>query len=308
MTAGLLLLASGVGAGIFGSLLGLGGGVLLVPLLTLGFGRPLRESVAVALVCVIVTSTAAASVYLQNRVANLRLGLYLALFTALGSLAGGLIAFLIEERFLAGLFAALLAYVALSMARAGLRTPSPAATAATVAPDTASAEAIDAATDPDAADGATAAPSSPARPPAPAASGGSPSLTDRLSGTDYRVRHLVPGGAASVGSGMMSALLGVGGGIINVPVMHLLMGAPLRVAAATSNLMVGVTAIASAVIYLARGEIDPFIAGPLALGVFVGATLGSRNAHRVDLRIIRWLFVAVMAYTAFQMGLRAVQG
>ena len=123
MIAGLVLLAGGAAAGVFGSLLGLGGGVLIVPLLTLGFGRPLREAVAVSLVCVIVTSSAAAGVYLRGRVANLRLGTVLALFTAIGALVGALVAFVIPERVLAGLFALLLAYVALSMGRAGLRLP-----------------------------------------------------------------------------------------------------------------------------------------------------------------------------------------
>jgi uncharacterized membrane protein YfcA len=88
--------------------------------------------------------------------------------------------------------------------------------------------------------------------------------------------------------------------------MHLIMGVPLRVATATSNLMIGVTASASAVIYLLRGQIDPFVAGPLAVGVFVGATLGSRTAHRIDLRVLRFLFVAVLLYTAYQMVRRAM--
>ena len=84
------------------------------------------------------------------------------------------------------------------------------------------------------------------------------------------------------------------------------MGVPLRVATATSNLMIGITASASAVIYLIRGGIDPYVAGPTAIGVFVGATIGSRLAHRVDVRVLRWLFVVVLAYTAVQMLLRAL--
>jgi uncharacterized membrane protein YfcA len=90
--------------------------------------------------------------------------------------------------------------------------------------------------------------------------------------------------------------------------MHLVMGVPLRVATATSNLMIGVTASASAVIYLLRGEIDPFVAGPIAIGTFVGASAGSRAAHRIDLRVLRVLFVVVLLYTAVQMVRRAVGG
>jgi len=116
--AELLLIVGGVAAGAFGALLGLGGGVLIVPLLTLGFGLPLRESVGASLVCVIVTSSAAASVYLQRDVANLRLGMTLEMFTAIAAMAGGLVAFLVPDRVLALMFAALLAYVAVTMARA----------------------------------------------------------------------------------------------------------------------------------------------------------------------------------------------
>src|SRR4051794_8442573 len=109
------MIAGGVAAGAFGSLLGLGGGILIVPLLTLGFGLPVREAVGVSLVSVIVTSSASASVYLQQHVANLRLGMTLELFTATGAVLGGLISYLLDERTLAGLFAILLIYCGLSM-------------------------------------------------------------------------------------------------------------------------------------------------------------------------------------------------
>ena len=132
------------------------------------------------------------------------------------------------------------------------------------------------------------------------------SLIDRLSHPDYRIRNLGGGVAGSVGAGVISALLGVGGGIIKVPLMNLLMGVPLRVATATSNLMIGVTASASVIIYLLRGGIDPLVAGPTAVGVFVGASIGSRIAHRVDVRVLRMLFVVVLLYTAFQMLVRAL--
>jgi uncharacterized protein len=239
-----------------------------VPLLTLGFGLPLREAVGVSLVCVIVTSGAAAAVYLERRVANLRLGMTLELFTAIGALIGGLVAFLVSERILAGLFAAMLVYVAITMARG--RDP---------APD----------------DAAVAG-----------AAGATLPFGLVLDGPGYSVRNLGPGVAGSVGAGVASALLGIGGGLIKVPVMHLLMGVPLRVATATSNLMIGVTASASAIIYLLRGGIDPYVAGPTAIGVFLGATLGSRTAHRLDFRILRVLFVVVLSWTAFEMIRRAV--
>jgi len=132
------------------------------------------------------------------------------------------------------------------------------------------------------------------------------SLAGRLSGSGYRVRHLPFGMAGSVVAGLLSALLGVGGGIVKVPIMHLVLGVPLRVSTATSNMMIGVTATSSAVIYLLRGAIDPYVAGPTALGVFVGASVGSRVAHRIDVRVLRWLFVIVLVYTAFEMARKAL--
>ena len=119
------------------------------------------------------------------------------------------------------------------------------------------------------------------------------------------VRRWPAGIAGSVVAGVVSALLGIGGGIIKVPVMHLVMGVPLRVATATSNLMIGITASASAIVYLLRGGIDSYASAPTAVGVFVGATIGSRLAGRVDLRFLRLLFVAVLLYTAFEMARRA---
>jgi len=251
----LLMIAGGTAAGVFGSLLGLGGGVLIVPLLTLVFGLELREAVGVSLVSVIMTSSVAAGVYLERHTADLRLGMRLELFTAIGALIGGSIAFLLAERLLALLFAGLLIYVAVSMLRA--RTPA-----------------------------------------APAGPPGEPET--------YEVRNMRLGVVGATGAGVLSALLGVGGGIVKVPLMHLGMGVPLRVATATSNLMVGITAAASAVIYVIHGGVDPYVAGPTVIGVFLGASIGSRISHRVDVRVLRFLFVAVLLYTAFEMLIKVV--
>jgi len=272
---GLVLIVGGVAAGLFGSLLGLGGGLLIVPLLTLVFNLPLLTAVGVSLVCVIVTSGASAGVYLERRVANLRLGMVLELFTAVGALAGALAAFILPEVILELMFAALLVYVAVTMIRG--RDPEP---ENVEAPAEAAATAGDVAED--------------------------SSFIAALSGPGYRVRHLGFGAVGSVVAGVTSALLGIGGGLVKVPVMHVLMGVPLRVATATSNLMIGITASASAIIYLLRGGIDPYVASPTAVGVFFGASLGSRVAHRIDLRILRGLFVAILLYTSWQMLQRAV--
>ena len=262
MVVGLLMVAGGAFAGVFGSLLGLGGGVLIVPILTLGFGLGLREAVGVSLVCVIMTSSAAAGVYLERHVANLRLGMSLELFTAIGALVGGSIAFLLDERLLALLFAALLGYVAITMLRAGRGAPS----------------------------------SEPA-----------PSAEETADAIEAMPRRgLAIGVAGSFGAGIVSALLGVGGGIIEVPLRDLAGGLPPPAASAPHDRMVGITAAASAVIYALHGGIDPYVAGPTAIGVFIGATAGSRVAHRIQLRYLRLLFVVVLGYTAIQMLLKAV--
>jgi uncharacterized membrane protein YfcA len=281
------LLAGGAAAGLFGSLLGLGGGVLLVPLLTLVFGLDLREAVGVSLISVIMTSSAAAGVYLERHVANLRLGMSLELFTAMGALVGGLVAFLVDERWLAVLFAALLVYVAITMLRAREPAPDDVARLPPEPEDDDSDRHIEPPLTGDLASFRAAA-------------------LAHLSGDTYAVRHLGRGIAGSAGAGVLSALLGIGGGIVKVPLMHVGMGVPLRVATATSNLMIGITAAASAVIYLIRGEVDPYVAGPVAIGVFVGASLGSRLAHRVELRVLKLLFVAVLLWTALQMLLKAL--
>jgi uncharacterized protein len=285
---GLLMLVGGVATGVFGSLLGLGGGVLIVPLLTLAFGLDLREAVGVSLVCVIVTSGASASVYLQRNVANLRLGMVLELFTATGAVVGGAVAFLLDERTIAGLFAGLLGYVAVTMLRSARADRSESRDPEAAIADGIAPEPAEGGTDPH------------------AVAAGPPTPLDRLSGPGYRIRNLRIGAVGSVFAGVVSALLGIGGGIVKVPVMHLVMGVPLRVSTATSNLMIGITASTSAIVYLIRGGIDPYVAGPTVVGVFLGATLGSRTAHRVDLRLLRFLFVAVLLYTAFEMARRAL--
>ena len=305
MTVGLLMVGGGIVAGIFGSLLGLGGGILIVPLLTLGFGLPLREAVGVSLICVIMTSGASAAVYLERDVANLRLGMFLELFTAAGAVIGGAVAFLIDERYLAALFAVLLVYVAWTMLRsAATAADVPTVPAEMPAAGEVSATGLEVPLESASLDGTTPASGGGAMAARPA----SRAFVEGLSRPGYRVRRLRLGAAIGVVAGILSALLGIGGGIVKVPSMHLLMGIPLRVATATSNLMIGITASTSAIVYLLRGGIDPYAGGPTAVGVFLGAAVGSRAAHRVDVRLLRWLFVVVLLYTAFEMAQRAAVG
>lgn len=262
-----LLALGGLAAGVFGALLGLGGGILLVPLLTLAFGLPLSGAIGTSLVCVIATSTGAAAHNVTARRADVRLGTTLALGTVVGAVSGGLLAGLLPERALAALFSALLAYTAATMARALLRPRA----------STDEAAAVD--------------PSAPDGPNAPA----------------YR-RHRLPlavGGSFIAGN--VSGLLGVGGGVVTVPLIHLVQQAPLHVAVATSNFMIGITAAAGAYAYLFRGDVDPAVAGPVMLGVAVGAALGARLLGRLRATWLSVLFLAVLAYTALQMALTAIE-
>ncbi len=256
METWLFIVAGGLAAGVFGSLLGLGGGILIVPLLTLGLGIPLRDAVGVSLICVAATSAASGAVYLRSGAADLRLAMTLELFSAAGAIVGGVIAFALDERWLAALFAALLLGVALSMVRRR------------------AADATD--------------------------------VSGSVTARDKPPRRLRLGAAGGIAGGIASGVLGIGGGIVLVPLMHMVMGLPLRVAAATSGVMIAVTASAGGIVYLVRGGIEPYVLAPTALGVFIGAMTGARVAPRVDLRILRALFVVVLGYLALRMLGRAL--
>lgn len=262
----ILLALSGLFAGAFGAMLGLGGGILIVPILTLGFGVPLTAAIGTSLICVIATSTGAAAINVQAGRADVRLGITLAAGTVVGAVTGGLIAGFLPERALAGLFALLLGYTAVTMLRRLLRV-------ADAAPESRIAD-----------------PSAPDGPGAP----------------DYRRRRLPLAVGGSVLAGNVSGLLGVGGGIVTVPLVHLVMGAPMRVAVATSNFMIGVTAAAGAYAYLFRGDVDARLAAPVVLGVAAGAAAGAVLSARLHTRVLGAIFVLVVGYVAIQMALRAI--
>lgn len=262
----LLLALSGLAAGTFGAMLGLGGGILIVPILTLGFGVPLPSAIGTSLICVIATSTGAAAINVRAGRADVRLGVTLAAGTVVGAVTGGIIAGYLPERVLAGLFALLLGYTATTMLRGLLR---PAVTLA-------------------------ASPES------------DPAAPDGHDQPGYRTRRLSWGIGGSVLAGNVSGLLGVGGGIVTVPLIHLVMGAPLRVGVATSNFMIGITAAAGSYAYLFRGDVDSRLAAPVVLGVAAGAALGAILSGRLHARILGGIFVIVVGYVAVQMALRAV--
>lgn len=262
----LLLALSGLAAGAFGAILGLGGGILIVPILTLGFEVPLTAAVGTSLVCVIATSTGAAALNVRAGRADVRLGITLGAGTVVGAVTGGVIAGFLPDRVLAGFFAVLLAYTGVTMIR-GLRAGRHAADERT-------------SVDPSTHDG----------PEAPA----------------YRTRRLPWSLGGSFVAGNVSGLLGVGGGVITVPLIHLVMGAPLRISVATSNFMIGITAAAGAYTYLFRGDVDPRQAAPVVLGVATGAALGAALGPRLRTSWLVALFVLVVAYVAVEMAMRAL--
>ncbi len=267
--------SASLGAGVLGSLLGIGGGILLVPLLTLGLDLDIRYAIGASIVSVIATSSGAAAAYVRDRLANLRVAMFLELGTVAGALTGASLTGVIAGRWLFVLFALALAWSAVAMLRGN---------------DVPDAEV----------------------PPAP--------LADRLRlhgsyfdarlghDVEYRVTRPLTGLGLMYVAGTVSGLLGIGSGSVKVPAMDLGMRLPLKVSSATSNFMIGVTAAGSAAIYFARGDIDPFIAGPVCAGVLLGAWFGARFLPRIRASRLRVLFVLVLLWTALQMGLKGIRG
>lgn len=274
MSAVLIAFLVSIGAGGFGSLVGIGGGLIIVPVLSTLLGYDIKVAIAASLIGVIATSIAASGHYLATGIADRRLGVTLLVATALGGLTGGFVARYLDGRLLAILFGALLLFVAIQMTRQ-LRGSTAIIHAA-----------------PTPADEQHAFASSYVEP-----------TTGQTVG--YRAIRLPIGVAISYVAGNISGLLGVGGGIINVPTMNVVMTVPIRVATTTSTFMLGATAAASAMLYESTGQLDPLLAAPVALGVFLGARSGALLSKRVSPRQLRIVFIVVALFFAFQMFLKA---
>lgn len=260
---------SSIAAGFIGALLGLGGGLVVVPILTLALGLDIRYAIGASIVSVIATSSAAGAAYVRERLANVRVGMLLEIGTTVGALGGAFLAGVIEPRWIYVIFGCVLAAVAVAMLRhdEGRERSTAARDALAVKLRL---------------DGR---------------------IRDPASGefVEYPVGRTKFGLGVSVVAGVVSGLLGVGGGVMKVPMMNLAMGLPLKAATATSNLMIGVTGAASAGVYFARGDIEPFVAGPVAVGVLIGAVVGARTMGRMRNRPLRIVFTIVMVVVAVQM-------
>lgn len=260
-------------AGLLGSLTGLGGGMVVVPLLAIGFGVNLQYAIGASLISVIATSSGAAAAYVREGYTNIRIGMFLEIATTVGALGGAFIAGLISTSAIALIFAAVLLYSAWLSSRPRVEHitqdhSDPLARALRL-------------------DGSY-----------PTPTGLQP----------YGVTRVATGFGLMFIAGILSGLLGIGSGAVKVLAMDNAMRLPFKVSTTTSNFMIGVTAAASAGVYLRRGYIDPVLSFPVMLGVLSGALLGARVLTRSHPKHLRLVFSAVVVVLAAEMVYRAVTG
>lgn len=248
----LLLIAAGAMAGTIGAMLGIGGGVLLVPLLVLGFGVPMAHAIPASLVCVVAGSCAASASYMDRRLSDVRLALLLELATVSGAIIGGMVAAHLSPPVIALGFGAFALLVSVQMLVGTSVEP-----------------AVE---------------------------------------TNYTPQNYPLGVGGSFVAGGLSAVLGVGGGPVKVPLMNYGMKIPFKVASATSNLMVGVTAAASVATYSLHGQLRLALAAPLVVGVLVGSVIGSRWMVKLSTPTLKKLFAAVLLFIAGQMAWKGGMG
>jgi len=270
---------TGLVAGFLGSMLGVGGGPIIVPVLTLALGLPIHVAIGSSLVAIVANSCTAAGIYTQARLTNVKLGLLLETTTTPGAIVGGFIAAVIAPSILSALFGLILIYTAYTMiTRRHFMSDD-------TQPDSHIAQ---------------------------------PNSTDNLSSSlsnsyydqnldkvvTYKVTHTPVGLGSSFFAGITSSLLGIGGGIVNVPVMHLVMGVPMKAAIATSTFIITITAAAGALIYYYHGYIYPIIIAPLVIGAVIGARLGAELAQRARGVLLRRIFGTFLFLVALLMFIR----
>jgi len=265
LTFTLILLLGAYLAGLAGSLTGLGGGVVIIPLLTLFFHVDIRYAIGAALVASIATSSGSASAYVKEGIINVRLGMFLEIATTAGAVLGAIIAVYTPVNLVAILFGVMLIFSAAMTLRKkneGIITE-----------------------------------------------GSSLSYLLKLNGSyptkdgpvDYKLKNVGAGFSIMTLAGMLSGLLGIGSGALKVLAMDTAMKVPFRVSTTTSNFMVGVTAAASAVVYLQRGYIDPGIAFPVIIGVLAGAFTGSKLLMKINVNSLKLIFSIAITLIALNM-------
>lgn len=268
----ILLLITSMAAGFLGAILGLGGGIIIVPVLTLVYHVDIRYAVAASLICTVATSSGAAASYLRESFTNLRLAVFLEIGTVTGAITGFLIAAYINSKFLFLLFGFVLMFSAIMMLRK--RTEH----IATVNHPWAEKLQLDGAF-----------------------------IDEKNNLVEYKIQNVPFGLCVMYGAGILSALLGIGSGIFKVLAMDSAMKMPIKASSATSNFMIGVTAAASAGAYFLRGNIRPEIAAPVAVGIIIGSLFGARAMKRMPANTIRKIFVVVLAIVSVQMILKGLK-
>ena len=260
-------------AGLLGSLTGLGGGVVLVPLLTIFFHVDIRYAIGASLVSVIATSSGAAASYVKEGFTNIRIGMFLEIATTLGALLGAFLATWMPTSALAVIFGTVLLYSAFLSRKTRTQAqrnlpPDPLATRLRL-------------------------------------NGTFPDLEGMRS---YNVQRVPAGFSLMFGAGALSGLLGIGSGAVKVLAMDQAMQIPFKVSTTTSNFMIGVTAAASAGVYLSRGYVDPGLSMPVMLGVLAGSLLGSRILIKAETKSLRLVFSVVILVLGLQMLYKGIWG
>lgn len=270
----LLMLIVGVVAGFAGAILGLGGGIIVTPVLTLVMGMDIKYAIGASIIAVIATSSGATIAFLKDDVLNIRVAMLLEIFTTIGALTGAILAGIFNATVLFLLFGCLLVFQSWNMYRKLRGT-------ASEVPST-------------------------AHDPLAAKLRLNSSYYDKQlkQQVDYQVEK-IPGGALIMfGAGLASGLLGIGSGSFKVMAMDGMMKMPLKPSSSTSNLMMGVTATASATVYFFNGSINPVIAVPIALGILGGSTVGSRIMQLLPARVLRMIFIPVLLIIGVQLILK----
>lgn len=273
----IIVLIIGLFAGFIGSILGIGGGMIVTPILTIILGLDIKYAIAASIVVVIATSSGSAIAYLKDRVINLRVAMFLEIFTSIGGLIGALLTGVFPSWILYILFSLLITYSIINMLLKLKKEKL--------------GKIVEIKTD------------KIAKKLKLNSSYFDVNLNKKI---NYNVKNVPAGSIIMFGAGIMSGLLGIGSGVFKVIAMDGAMKMPLKPSSATSNFMMGVTAAASAIVYFLNGSILPEITVPVCLGVLVGATFGTRAMQKMHPIAIRMLFIIVMAYFCIQMITKAI--
>ncbi len=263
-------------AGSVGALFGIGGGVIIVPFLTSVLGVPIHEAIAVSIVAVVATSNAGGSGYVEQKITNVRLAMFLEISTTLGALVGGVVALLLNSWILFFFFGGLLLYVAITTFRSRKR------------------DMIQISKEQD-------------RVARYLRLEGSYFDAVEKRDIEYKVTGTSKGSLVSAFAGVASGLLGIGGGVIKVGAMNSFMRVPLKAAVATSKFELGVTAATSALLYFVSGVVNLYLVAPVALGTTLGATFGTRIMNKIPVSTLKIAFVLLLLYSAYTMFLEGIK-